>query len=94
MDLKFYQNKKILLTGHTGFKGSWMCRLLLELGADICGYSLKPPTSPALYDIADINDHIRSVISDIRDYDTLKKTFDEFQPEIVIHMAAQPIVRT
>lgn len=94
MDLKFYQNKKILLTGHTGFKGSWMCRLLLELGADVCGYSLNPPTTPALYDIADINDHIRSVIADIRDYDTLKKTFDEFQPEIVIHMAAQPIVRT
>jgi len=92
-DFTFYKGKKVLITGHTGFKGSWMCRTLQHLGADVCGYALDPPTDPALYDICSIGMSILSVFADIRDYDKLKETFDSFRPEIVIHMAAQPIVR-
>lgn len=91
---EFYKGKKVLVTGHNGFKGSWMCRTLILLGADVTGYSLKPPTDPALFDMADIKDHINSITGDIRDLDALKKAFDTAKPEIVIHMAAQPIVRT
>lgn len=93
-DFSFYKGKKVLITGHTGFKGSWMCRTLQLLGADECGYSLEPPTDPALYDICGIAAGVKSIIADIRDFDRLKETFDSFRPEIVIHMAAQPIVRT
>lgn len=92
-DLNFYKNKKVFITGHTGFKGSWLCKMLINAGAVIIGYSLKPPTNPSLFDIADIGQCITSVIGDIRDYASLKKAFDEAQPEIVIHLAAQPIVR-
>ena len=91
--LQFYKNKSVFITGHTGFKGSWMCRALAEMGAKVTGYSLEPPTDPSLYEIAGINNDISSVIGDIRDYDSLKKAFYEANPEIVIHMAAQPIVR-
>lgn len=91
--MNFYENKRVLVTGHTGFKGSWACRMLINAGAIITGYSLKPPTTPALFDIADISQGITSVIGDIRDYVSLKRTFDEAQPEIVLHLAAQPIVR-
>ena len=89
----FYKNKSIFITGHTGFKGSWMCRALAEMGAKVTGYSLVPPTVPSLYDEAGIDRDVKSVIGDIRDYDTLNKAFFEAEPEIVIHMAAQPIVR-
>lgn len=91
--LQFYKNKSVFITGHTGFKGSWMCRTLAEIGAKVTGYSLEPPTDPSLYEIAGINNDISSVIGDIRDYDSLKKAFYDANPEIVIHMAAQPIVR-
>ncbi len=90
----FYKGRKVLITGHTGFKGSWMCRVLQNVGADLCGYALDAPTDPSLFKLCAVDENMRSVIADIRDYETLKKTFDEFRPEIVIHMAAQPIVRT
>lgn len=92
-DLSFYNGKKVFITGHTGFKGSWLCRMLVKAGADVTGYSLKPPTSPALFEIACIEKDINSVIGDIRDYKALRNAFDKAQPEIVFHLAAQPIVR-
>lgn len=92
-DLNFYKDKKIFVTGHTGFKGSWLCKMLVNVGANVTGYSLKPPTSPSLFEIAEIEKNINSVIGDIRDYEKLKAAFDEAQPEIVLHLAAQPIVR-
>lgn len=93
MMLDFYKGKKVFITGHTGFKGSWLCKLLANAGADVTGYSLNPPTSPSLFEIANIESDVKSVIGDIRDFDSLKKAFDEAQPEIVLHLAAQPIVR-
>ena len=92
-DLSFYKGKKVFVTGHTGFKGSWLCKMLVNAGAEVTGYSLKPPTSPSLFEIADIAFDIHSVIGDIRDYTAMKVAFDEAQPEIVFHLAAQPIVR-
>ena len=92
-DISFYRGKKVFVTGHTGFKGSWLCKILANAGAEVTGYSLNPPTSPSLFDIAGIEQDIHSVIGDIRDYESLKKAFDEAQPEIVLHLAAQPIVR-
>lgn len=92
-DLNFYNDKKVLVTGHTGFKGSWLCKILTNIGAKVTGYSLKPPTKPSLFNIANIESDIHSVIGDIRNYETLKNVFDEVQPEIVLHLAAQPIVR-
>ena len=91
--LEFYKNKKVLVTGHTGFKGSWMCKLLIEAGADLTGYALKPPTEPSLFEMCGFSAYMNSVTGDIRDLQHLKKVFDETRPEIVIHMAAQPIVR-
>lgn len=93
LDLAFYKGKKVLLTGHTGFKGSWMSRVLVNAGAILTGYSLNPPTTPNLFSMADVEDKMTSVIGDIRDLDHLKQVFEKTQPEIVIHMAAQPIVR-
>lgn len=92
-DLSFYKGKKVFLTGHTGFKGSWLCEMLVELGAEVTGYSLEPPTEPSLFYIAGIDKKVNSVIGDIRDYNRLKETFDKANPEIVLHLAAQPIVR-
>ncbi len=92
-DLSFYKGKKVFVTGHTGFKGSWLCKMLVNSGAEVTGYSLNPPTTPSLYEIAGIDAEIKSVIGDIRDYESLKKAFDEASPEIVLHLAAQPIVR-
>lgn len=92
-DLVFYKGKKVLVTGHTGFKGSWMCEVLCMLGAEVTGYALEPPTTPALFDLCGLKDRMNSVMGDIRDLPHLQRVFDETQPEIVIHMAAQPIVR-
>lgn len=91
--MEFYRNKKILLTGHTGFKGAWMCKALLMAGAEVTGYALEPPTTPALYDICRFGGKINSIVGDVRDLEHLKQVFAQVQPEIVIHMAAQPIVR-
>ncbi|MFQ6791900.1 CDP-glucose 4,6-dehydratase [Thomasclavelia sp.] len=95
MEIKFrdfYRNKKVLITGHTGFKGSWMSFLLHSLGAKVTGVALKPNTSPSLYDILHLKDKIDSRICDIRNLEEMVKIFDEVKPEIVIHMAAQPLV--
>lgn len=92
-DLTFYKGKKVLVTGHTGFKGSWMCKVLLMLGAEVIGYALEAPTSPALFTLCGLEKEMKSVTGDIRDLDALRKVFEEYNPQIVIHMAAQPIVR-
>lgn len=93
MDLSFYKGKKVLVTGHTGFKGTWLCRILINAGAQVTGYSLNPPTEPNLFSMADVESRMNSVIGDIRDLGHLKKVFEQTQPEIVLHLAAQPIVR-
>lgn len=91
--LDFYRGKKVLVTGHTGFKGTWMCAVLLQAGAQVTGYALDPPTEPSIYALSGMEKRIHSVIGDIRDLAHLQQVFDEIRPEIVIHMAAQPIVR-
>lgn len=91
--LDFYKGKKVFITGHTGFKGSWLSKMLIMAGADVTGYSLRPQTEENLFDISHVADHMNSVIGDVRDLDSLMKAFKESKPEIVIHMAAQPLVR-
>lgn len=93
IDLEFYRGKKVLVTGHTGFKGSWLCKILVQSGAEVTGYSLTPPTSPNLFEISGIEKEINSVIGDVRDLEKLMDTFSKYKPEIVFHLAAQPIVR-
>lgn len=92
-DVKFFEGKRILVTGHTGFKGTWLCKMLINAGANVTGYSLELSTSPNLFDLCDIKNHMNSIIGDIRDIEHLKEVFTATQPEIVIHLAAQPIVR-
>lgn len=89
----FYKNKKVLVTGNTGFKGAWMCETLLFFGANVVGYALESPTSPNLFSLLNLQNRMKTIIGDIRDRDKLEKVFEDEQPEIVIHMAAQPIVR-
>ena len=93
MNLKFFNGKKVFVTGHTGFKGTWLCRILIGAGAKVTGFSTEPPTDPALFCLADIENKMTSVIGDIRDMKALKSAFDKAEPEIVLHLAAQPIVR-
>ena len=93
LDKKFWKNKKVFLSGHTGFKGSWLTQWLHNLNANVYGYSLEPSTSPSLFNSLELKNKIYSQIGDIRNYDLLKKSIDEFKPEILIHMAAQPLVR-
>lgn len=93
MDLDFYNGKTVLVTGHTGFKGSMMCKVLSMHGANVIGYALNPPTTPSLFEQAHIADITTSVIGDIRDLKNLNETIRKYRPQIVIHMAAQPIVR-
>ena len=88
-----YKGKKVLLTGHTGFKGSWLTLWLKQLGAEVIGYSLEPPTNPSLFEILNLEKEIIHVIGDIRNEKRLKETFKKYKPDIVIHMAAQPLVR-
>lgn len=89
---EFYKGKKVLVTGHTGFKGSWLCQMLLNLEATVIGYSLNPPTKPNLYSSLKLDEKIASVIGDISDYNKLLETIKTHKPEIVLHLAAQPIV--
>ena len=89
----FYKGKKVLITGHTGFKGTWLAKMLVGFGAEVTGYSLNPPTNPSVFELSGVEKDINSVIGDIRDIEKLKETFDKAQPEIVFHLAAQPIVR-
>ena len=93
MDLSFYQRKRVLVTGHTGFKGSWLCRMLLDAGAEVTGYALEPPTEPNLFSLAGLDKEMRSILGDVRDSERLMRAFDQARPEIVLHLAAQPIVR-
>ena len=92
-DTSFYQGKRVLVTGHAGFKGTWLCKILLMAGAEVIGYSLNPPTDPNLYALSGVGHQMHSVIGDIRDFQLLRQTFELAKPEIVIHLAAQPIVR-
>ncbi len=93
MDLNFYNGKRVFITGHTGFKGTWLCRMLINAGAYVTGYSLAAPTEQNLFSLADVKHKMNSIIGDIRDFDTLKVAFEKAKPEIVLHLAAQPIVR-
>lgn len=89
----FYGGKRVLVTGHTGFKGTWLCEILLRLGAEVSGYALEPPTVPSLYELTGMAAKMSSFSGDIRDVENLRQVFGRVRPEIVIHMAAQPIVR-
>ena len=92
--LSFYKGKKVFLTGHTGFKGTWLSRILILAGAEVAGYSLEPPTTPSLFEMTKTAGQMKSIIGDIRDGQKLKAAMLEFRPDIVLHLAAQPIVRT
>lgn len=89
----FYKGRRVLVTGHTGFKGSWLSAILLMAGAEVTGYSLEPPTEPSLFELAGMKGRMNSVVGDVRDLPHLLQVFEEVQPEIVFHLAAQPIVR-
>jgi len=93
IDRTFWQGKRVFLTGHTGFKGSWLSVWLASLGTEVKGYALNPPTSPSLFDEAEVGKVIDSQIGDIRDQDALYESMLKFNPDILIHMAAQPLVR-
>lgn len=92
-DWDFYRGKRIFLTGHTGFKGSWMSRLLLELGAEVTGYALEPPTEPSMFRLCGLEKEMKTITGDIRDLESLTKAVRETKPELLVHMAAQPLVR-
>lgn len=89
----FWQNKKVLVTGHTGFKGSWLCLMLQQLNAHVIGYALPPPSNPDLFTLARVADGMTHIIGDVTDYQHLNSVIKQHQPEIVIHMAAQSLVR-
>ncbi|MEG2006428.1 MAG: CDP-glucose 4,6-dehydratase [Raoultibacter sp.] len=91
-DTSFYRGKTVLVTGHTGFKGSWLCAILSAAGAQVVGYALEPPTNPSLFAVAHIEKRITSIVGDIRDYEKLLAVLEHHKPEIVFHLAAQPIV--
>jgi CDP-glucose 4,6-dehydratase len=91
--LSFYKNKKILVTGHTGFKGTWLCHILVSTGAEVTGYALRPVTNPSLFEQTGLEKKMRSIIGDVRDREALGRVMREAGPEIVFHLAAQPLVR-
>ena len=93
MNFAFWNGKRVLLTGHTGFKGSWLSLWLQSMGAQVVGYALAPPTNPSLFEVAKVSQGMTSIIGDIRNLAQLLAVFAEHQPEVVIHMAAQPLVR-
>lgn len=89
---EFWQGKKVFVTGHTGFKGSWLCLWLHSLGAEVTGYALPPPTNPSLFELCRIDELVHSIIGDVRDNDAIRRAVAGAQPQVVIHMAAQPLV--
>ncbi|KPJ92212.1 MAG: CDP-glucose 4,6-dehydratase, partial [Gammaproteobacteria bacterium SG8_11] len=93
MNPEFWNKRKVLITGHTGFKGSWLSLWLNKLGAQVTGFALAPPTQPNLFELAGVSGRISSIVGDVRDLELLRKTISDTQPEIVIHMAAQSLVR-
>ncbi len=93
MDAAFWAGKRVLITGHTGFKGGWLALWLTLKGAHVIGYALEPPTEPNLFTACHLDRNLKSVIGDIRDLDTIKSMVNEYQPELVVHMAAQALVR-
>jgi len=93
LDILSFKGKKVFITGNTGFKGSWLTSLLLEIGAKIYGYSLKPNTKPCMYDVLDIKNNITQTFGDVRNHNLLSKSINDFKPDIIIHLAAQPLVR-
>ena len=93
IDKSFWKGKRVFITGHTGFKGSWFCLWLRSLGAEVTGYALAPPTEPSLYELCSLDGLVNSTIADVRDVERLKSAVVEAVPEIVVHMAAQPLVR-
>lgn len=93
MNINFWKNKKVFITGHTGFKGSWLSLWLHSLGAQVTGYSIDVPTTPSLFESANIKEKINSISADIKDLDTLKKAMHQSSPDIVFHLAAQSLVR-
>ena len=93
VDRTFWKGKRVFLTGHTGFKGSWLSLWLEDMGAIVKGYSVEPNTEPSLFKVAKVSSGIESEIGDIRDYDKLKSSISSFSPNIILHLAAQPLVR-
>lgn len=93
VDINYYKGKKVFITGHTGFKGSWLAKILINAGAEVSGYSLEPPSKPNLFSISGIEKGLNSIIGDIRDLEYLHRIVNEVKPEFVFHLAAQPIVR-
>jgi CDP-glucose 4,6-dehydratase len=92
MHTDFWRNKRVLITGHTGFKGSWLCLWLNSVGADVTGYALKPPSDPSLYELARVDETVRSTLGDIRDLDHFQRALEAAAPEVIFHMAAQSVV--
>jgi CDP-glucose 4,6-dehydratase len=92
-NLSFYQGKKVFITGHTGFKGTWLCRILLQAGAEVTGFALEPPTVPSLFTQTKTGKDIQSIHGDVRDRDFLIKAVQDTKPDVVFHLAAQPLVR-
>ena len=91
-DLSFYKGRRVLVTGHTGFKGSWLCRILEKADAEVVGYSLMPPTEPNLFNLASIEDGMDSIYGDVRDEGHLNELIAQVRPDVIFHLAAQPLV--
>ncbi|HTX76838.1 MAG TPA: CDP-glucose 4,6-dehydratase [Terracidiphilus sp.] len=89
----FWKNCRVFVTGHTGFKGSWLCLWLQAMGADVTGYALEPPTRPSLFEQAGVGQRVRTITADIRDFERLKAAVAECRPQVILHMAAQSMVR-
>ena len=92
VNLDFYKDKKVFITGHTGFKGTWLCEILLNAGAIVTGYSIDVPTNPSLFELSNMEKRITSIKGDVRNLESLEKAFNQAKPEIVFHLAAQPLV--
>src|SRR4051812_2017638 len=92
-DRLYWKDKRVFVTGHTGFKGSWLTLWLNRLGAKVTGYALPPPTHPSLFEQAEVSSEVKSIFADLRDYSKLRSSIEENSPEVIIHMAAQSVVR-